>query len=258
MTEQQKLFIVDDDKVIISYLNSFFRTNGWEVETFFSAKDMLTRLDEVQPALIITDLDMPEMDGIQLIQHLKANPEYDNLAVLVMTALHENHVRFQSYKAGAIYFVNKPINPYELEAVVRSILSQFSKMTPAPVMPEEEKTAKKNAVESWIEEAEQIVLDNLTNEDFSLDELSIALHYSRSAVQKRIKQFTGLSVSKFIRSVRLERSLEFMTDEKRSIAQIADLVGFKSHSYYTRCFKDYFGVDPVKKRKEVMASERTV
>lgn len=257
MTEQQKLFIVDDDKVIISYLESFFRTNGWDVEVFYSAKEMLEMLKVIRPALIITDLDMPEMDGIQLIQHLKSNPDYDDLAVLVMTALHENHVRFQSYKAGAIYFVNKPINPYELEAVVRSILSQFSKMTPAPVMPEEAKNAKKNAVESWIEEAELIVMENLNNEDFSLDELSVALHYSRSAIQKRIKQFTGLSVSKFIRSVRLERSLEFMTDEKYSISQIADLVGFKSHSYYTRCFKDYFGMDPVKKRKEVMANEES-
>lgn len=252
MGENHTLFIVDDDKVILKYLRTFFTKGGWNVETFYSAKEVLERLKSKKPSLIVTDLDMPEMDGIELIQNIKANPKFADLAVLVMTSLHENHVRFQSFKAGAIHFVNKPINPYELEAAVRSILMQFSKITSELPKANAEHSVKKTAVESWIGEAEQIVLDNLTSSEFSLDELSAELHYSRSAVQKRIKQFTGLSVSKFIRSVRLEKSLEFMVDEGNSIAQIAHLVGFKSHSYYTRCFKDYFGIDPVKKRRELL------
>lgn len=252
MGENHTLFIVDDDKVILKYLRTFFTKGGWNVETFYSAKEVLERLKSKKPSLIVTDLDMPEMDGIELIQNIKANPKFADLAVLVMTSLHENHVRFQSFKAGAIHFVNKPINPYELEAAVRSILMQFSKITSELPKANAEHSVKKTAVESWIGEAEQIVLDNLTSSEFSLDELSAELHYSRSAVQKRIKQFTGLSVSKFIRSVRLEKSLEFMVDEENSIAQIAHLVGFKSHSYYTRCFKDYFGIDPVKKRRELL------
>ena len=252
MGENHTLFIVDDDKVILRYLKTFFTKGGWNVEIFYSAKEILERVKTKKPSLIVTDLDMPEMDGIELIQNIKANPKFSDLAVLVMTSLHENHVRFQSFKAGAIHFVNKPINPYELEAAVRSILTQFSKITSELPKANAEQAVKKTAVESWIGEAEQIVLDNLTSSEFSLDELSAELHYSRSAVQKRIKQFTGLSVSKFIRSVRLEKSLEFMVDEENSIAQIAHLVGFKSHSYYTRCFKDYFGTDPVKKRRELL------
>lgn len=252
MGENHTLFIVDDDKVILKYLKTFFTKGGWNVETFYGAKEVLERVKSKKPSLIVTDLDMPEMDGIELIQNIKANPKYADLAVLVMTSLHENHVRFQSFKAGAIHFVNKPINPYELEAAVRSILTQFSKITSELPKANAEQAVKKTAVESWIGEAEQIVLDNLNSSEFSLDELSAELHYSRSAVQKRIKQFTGLSVSKFIRSVRLEKSLEFMVDEDNSIAQIAHLVGFKSHSYYTRCFKDYFGIDPVKKRRELL------
>lgn len=252
MGENHTLFIVDDDKVILKYLKTFFTKGGWNVETFYSAREVLERLKSKKPSLIVTDLDMPEMDGIELIQNIKANLKFSDLAVLVMTSLHENHVRFQSFKAGAIHFVNKPINPYELEAAVRSILMQFSKITSDLPKANAEQAVKKTAVESWIGEAEQIVLDNLTSSEFSLDELSAELHYSRSAVQKRIKQFTGLSVSKFIRSVRLEKSLEFMVDEENSIAQIAHLVGFKSHSYYTRCFKDYFGTDPVKKRRELL------
>jgi AraC-like DNA-binding protein len=169
-----------------------------------------------------------------------------------MTALNENNIRFQSFKAGAIHFVNKPINPYELEAVVKSILNQFSSITIEQPVINTPQAARKSAVESWINEVEQVVLDNLTSQEFSLDELSAALHYSRSAVQKRIKQFTNLSVSKFIRSIRLEKSLEYMLEEEKSIATIAQLVGFKSQSYYTRCFKDYFGTDPVKKRRELL------
>lgn len=251
MSIAEKLFIVDDDKVILNYLKGFFKNTGWDPEVFYSAKDMIVRLEEVKPALIITDLDMPEMDGIDLINHLKLTNGLDAIPVLVMTALHENHVRFQSFKAGAIYFVNKPINPYELEAVVRSVLAQFAKVVPAPTMGTEERNAKKGVVEGWVAEATDIVMENLRNEDFSLDDLAKALHYSRSAVQKRIKQFTGLSVSKFIRSVRLEKSLEYMVEPDMSISKIATKVGFKSHSYYTRCFKDYFGIDPVKKRKEI-------
>lgn len=251
MNTPEKLFIVDDDKVILNYLKGFFRNHGWDPEVFYTAKGLLSRLDEVKPSLIITDLDMPEMDGIDLINHLKLSKGNDDIPVLVMTALHENHIRFQSFKAGAIYFVNKPINPYELEAVVRSVLTQFSKNTPAPTMGPEERKMKKGVVESWVSEATAIVMENLRNEEFSLDDLAKELHYSRSAVQKRIKQFTGLSVSKFIRAVRLEKSLEYMKDEGVSISSIATKVGFKSHSYYTRCFKDYYGIDPVKKRKEI-------
>jgi AraC-like DNA-binding protein len=131
-------------------------------------------------------------------------------------------------------------------------LNQFSSITIEQPVINTPQAARKSAVESWINEVEQVVLDNLTSQEFSLDELSAALHYSRSAVQKRIKQFTNLSVSKFIRSIRLEKSLEYMLEEEKSIATIAQLVGFKSHSYYTRCFKDYFGTDPVKKRRELL------
>ena len=252
MTTNQTIFIVDDDRVILKYLSTFFSKSGWRVESFMSSKEALERLKLKQPVLVITDLDMPGMDGIELIRNIKSNEKFDNIALLVMTALNENHIRFQSFKAGAIHFVNKPINPYELEAAVKSILNQFSKITTDQPIVNTPQAVRKSAVETWINEAEKVVLDNLTSQEFSLDELSAALHYSRSAVQKRIKQFTNLSVSKFIRSIRLEKSLEYMLEEENSIATIAELVGFKSHSYYTRCFKDYYGTDPVKKRRELL------
>ena len=252
MTTNQTIFIVDDDRVILKYLSTFFSKSGWRVESFMSSKEALERLKLKQPVLVITDLDMPGMDGIELIRNIKSNEKFENIALLVMTALNENHIRFQSFKAGAIHFVNKPINPYELEAAVKSILNQFSKITTDQPIINTPQAVRKSAVETWINEAEKVVLDNLTSQEFSLDELSAALHYSRSAVQKRIKQFTNLSVSKFIRSIRLEKSLEYMLEEENSIATIAELVGFKSHSYYTRCFKDYYGTDPVKKRRELL------
>lgn len=252
MITNQTIFIVDDDRVILKYLSTFFSKSGWRVESFMSSREALERLKLKQPVLVITDLDMPGMDGIELIRNIKSYEKFENIALLVMTALNENHIRFQSFKAGAIHFVNKPINPYELEAAVKSILNQFSKITTEHSIVTTPQAVRKSAVESWINEAEQVVLDNLTSQEFSLDELSTALHYSRSAVQKRIKQFTNLSVSKFIRSIRLEKSLEYMREEENSIATIAQLVGFKSHSYYTRCFKDYFGTDPVKKRRELL------
>ena len=252
MTTNQTIFIVDDDRVILKYLSTFFSKSGWRVESFMSSKEALERLKLKQPVLVFTDLDMPGIDGIELIRNIKSNEKFENIALLVMTALNENHIRFQSFKAGAIHFVNKPINPYELEAAVKSILNQFSKITTDQPIVNTPQAVRKSAVETWINEAEQVVLDNLTSQEFSLDELSAALHYSRSAVQKRIKQFTNLSVSKFIRSIRLEKSLEYMLEEENSIATIAELVGFKSHSYYTRCFKDYYGTDPVKKRRELL------
>tara|TARA_B100000497_G_C7642216_1_gene386112 strand:- start:447 stop:1310 length:864 start_codon:yes stop_codon:yes gene_type:complete len=252
MNNQETIFIVDDDQVILKYLSTFFSKNGWDVESFESSKEALERVKIKQPILIITDLDMPGMDGIELIRNVKSNEKFENIVLLVMTALNENHIRFQSFKAGAIHLVNKPINPYELEAAVKSILNQFSKKTTDLPTVNTPQAIRKSAVETWIHEAEQIVLDNLTSADFSLDELAVALHYSRSAVQKRIKQFTNLSVSKFIRSIRLEKSLEYMMEEENSIATIAHKVGFKSHSYYTRCFKDYYGIDPVKKRRELL------
>ena len=252
MTTNQTIFIVDDDRVILKYLSTFFSKSGWRVESFMSSQEALERLKLKQPVLVITDLDMPGMDGIELIRNIKSNEKFENIALLVMTALNENHIRFQSFKAGAIHFVNKPINPYELEAAVKSILNQFSKITTDQPIVNTPQAVRKSAVETWINEAEKVVLDNLTSQEFSLDELSAALHYSRSAVQKRIKQFTNLSVSKFIRSIRLEKSLEYMLEEENSIATIAELVGFKSHSYYTRCFKDYYGTDPVKKRRELL------
>ena len=252
MITNQTIFIVDDDRVILKYLSTFFSKSGWRVESFMSSKEALERLKLKQPVLVITDLDMPGMDGIELIRNIKSNEKFENIALLVMTALNENHIRFQSFKAGAIHFVNKPINPYELEAAVKSILNQFSKITTDQPIVNTPQAVRKSAVETWINEAEKVVLDNLTSQEFSLDELSAALHYSRSAVQKRIKQFTNLSVSKFIRSIRLEKSLEYMLEEENSIATIAELVGFKSHSYYTRCFKDYYGTDPVKKGRELL------
>lgn len=252
---EEKLFIVDDDKVIITYLKGFFSQHGWDVETFTAAKDLLKRLNEELPRLIITDLDMPDMDGIELIQELKSNADANGIPVLVMTALHENHVRLQSFRAGAIHFVNKPVNPYELEAVVKSVLSQMRQTVPQPIMSDREIEERKDSVETWVEEAKDVVMLNIANPDFSLNELAAALNYSRSAVQKRIKQFTGLSVSKFIRAVRLEESLQHLASGEVSISEAAVLVGFRSHSYYTRCFKEYYGVDPVKKKKMLLLED---
>ena len=199
MITNQTIFIVDDDRVIPQYLSTFFSKSGWKVESFMSSREALERLKLKQPVLVITDLDMPGMDGIELIRNIKSNEKFENIALLVMTALNENHIRFQTFKAGAIHFVNKPINPYELEAAVKSILNQFSKITTEQPTVTTPQAVRKSAVETWINEAEQVVLDNLTSQEFSLDELSAALHYSRSAVQKRIKQFTNLRVNLFVR-----------------------------------------------------------
>ena len=150
MTLNQTIFIVDDDRVILKYLSTFFTKSGWRVESFTSSKEAFERLKLKQPVLVITDLDMPGMDGIELIRNIKSNAKFENIALLVMTALNENHIRFQSFKAGAIHFVNKPINPYELEAAVKSILNQFSKITADKPTINTPQAARKSAVESWI------------------------------------------------------------------------------------------------------------
>ena len=113
---------------------------------------------------------------------------------------------------------------------------------------------------SFLSEAQSLVLDNIANEQFGVSELAIKMNMSRSSLLRKIKKQTSLSASQFIREIRLQKAAEFLEETELTASQIAFEVGFNNPSYFTKCYREYYGYPPgetkTKKEEEIVQNER--
>ncbi len=202
---------------------------------------------EHDPDLIISDIMMPKVDGIELCRRIKTNIQTSHIPVVLLTAYTEDGIKMNSYEVGADSYISKPFNYDVLLTRIRKLMEQqkerkqeFRKsinITPSAIV-------ITTFDEQLIRKALELIERNMDNTEYSVEELSADLGMTRVTLYRKLHGITGQSPKDFIRSIRLKRAAQLLENTDFSISEIADRVGFSTPRYFARLFKDAFGVLP--------------
>lgn len=199
------------------------------------------------PELIISDIMMPNVDGIELCQRIKTNLQTSHIPVVLLTARTSDESKAMGYEAGADSYISKPFSIDVLLTRIRKLIEQqkgrketFHKeivVTPSSI-------TITSLDEQLVQKALECVERNMDNTEYSVEEMSADLAMNRATLYRKLQGITGQTPKDFIRSIRLKRAAQLLRDTDLSISEIADHVGFSTRRYFTKVFKDTFGILP--------------
>lgn len=241
-----KLLIVEDNddlrtfmKISLShYYNVSVAQNGseaWEI------------ISKIYPDVIVSDLQMPEMDGFELCAKVKNTFETSHIPVILLTVVNDERSMKKGFGIGADDYIEKPFDIKYLRLKIDSIIQNRKilrlKFLGIEKSNSEEQPENENNA-AFIKTATQIITNNITNAEFSIAEFSKEMGLSRSLLYTKFNTITGYTPNDFIKIVRMNKAIEYFREKKYSINEVAYMVGFEDPAYFSNCFKKIYGESP--------------
>ncbi|MBI1227637.1 MAG: tetratricopeptide repeat protein [Bacteroidetes bacterium] len=242
------LLVVEDNADVRNYIVDQF-IGQYQIIEAENGRLGLEKALESTPDLIISDIMMPEMDGTEFCKLLKTNEKTSHIPVVMLTALAEQGDRLQGLKLGADDYLVKPFHSKELTVRVANLIAGRQKLQEhyrkslnsfAPIA--EVKAESMDAI--FLKKVREMVETNMEDENFSVVELGAQVGMSRSQLHRKLSALTGFSPNEIIRNMRLEKAKQLLEKRVGNASEVAYMTGFNSAAYFTKCFKDYFGVTP--------------
>lgn len=246
------ILLIEDDEDILLFVESFLTSRNLRVIKAMNGIQAKAILKNVTPDLIVTDLMMEQLDGLNFINQLKADKGLNHIPVIVLSAKSSSQTRLDVINAGAQVFVNKPFLPEELFAIISNQLSLISETRNAfknkveEVQKLQSAEEKFSSSEPYTQKLFDLIFKHLDNSELSVEMLADLMATNRSHFQRKIKTLTGYSPSELIKLIRLEKAKEFLLAKKGNVTEVAYMCGFSSQSYFTRCYTQHFGSNPAK------------
>jgi ligand-binding sensor domain-containing protein/DNA-binding response OmpR family regulator/nitrogen-specific signal transduction histidine kinase len=247
------VLIVEDDREMRHFLYSKLK-RVYNVVKASNGKTALECLQKENVDIVVTDVMMPEMDGLQLCSEIKSDVASSHIPVIMLTAKADIKSRIEGLDAGADAYVEKPFSVEHLLAQISNIFTNRNKVKQAFINSPVQNTgsiALTRADEIFLGKVTRIIDKNLSDVNFNVDLLADELHMSRSSLHRKIKGISELTPNDFIQVVRLKKAAELLQEGSYRINEICFLVGFASSSYFSKRFKKQFGVPP----KEIKPNE---
>jgi len=244
--DKDTILIVEDNADLRNFLASILEPEFNILTARNGDEGVLLALSGV-PNLVLSDLMMPKMDGIQLTKKIKTDERTSHIPVILLTAKNELESRLAGLKTGADDYLTKPFSNEELKVKIMNMISQRKKLAEKfnlkilvlPTTSEEQSLDEK-----FLHKARTVVEDNLSDYLFSVDRMAEEIGLSRTQLHRKMNAFTNTSPTEFIRDMRLNKAADLIRQKADTITQIGYRVGFKDQSYFAKCFKNKFGVAP--------------
>lgn len=219
----------------------------YRVLTALNGMEALSVLQEHTVHLVISDIMMPQMDGLELCERLKSELDYSHIPIILLTAKTTLQAKIEGMKLGADAYVEKPFSVEYLKACVVSLLSNREKLRAAfahsPFV-SANSMAMTKADEAFLKTLNEVVVENMQNPDFCLDDMAGLLNMSRSTLNRKIKGVLDMTPNDYIRLERLKRAALLLKEGECKINEVCYMTGFNTPSYFTKCFQKQFGVLP--------------
>lgn len=252
------LLIVEDNTQLRTLMEKIFNKR---YHTYLAAngEEALAIVEEHPIDIVVSDIIMPGLDGLELCRRLKSNVNTSHIGVLLLTAKNSVDDRIDSYNAGADGYLSKPFELKVLDARLSSLIkNRQHKSERFKAAPELSISALEfpSLDEKFLENAIAVIEDHLSEPDFDLDMFSGKLSMSKSSLYRKIKSLTGMSPVEFTKNIRLKHACRMLSMQAGNVSDIAYSVGFADPKYFTSCFKAAFGVTPteyVKQQKQTDA-----
>lgn len=241
------VLIIDDNNGMRTYLRSILQDH-YNVSEAVDGQQGLERARREVPKLVVCDVMMPVMDGLEFTRRLKADTATSHIPVILLTARSLSEQREEGYGTGADSYLTKPFtgslllaridNLIHSRTLLRSLFSGNSK--------EEEKEEEMLGAQdqTFVTRLREVIRDNMGDSDFSVERIGEEIGLSRVQLYRKVKALTGQTPVELLRKARLERSRRLIEKTEKSVSEIAYEVGFTSPSYFNKCFKDEFGISP--------------
>lgn len=245
-TDMKSILIVEDNREVRQFIIELFKDNYF-VEEAENGLEGWDKAIEQGPDLIISDVMMPELDGIQLCGKLKKDARTSHIPVLLLTARATSSFINEGYETGADEYVTKPFSAEFLMIRVKNLIQQRELMRHyfmrQSILEPKEITVT-SVDERLLKKAVDYINENMENTTISVEKLSKELGLSRVHFYRKVKALTSLTAVDFIRSIRLKRAASLLKTNKLSIKEVQNMVGFENADYFRKCFKNQFDMSP--------------
>lgn len=250
------IVVVEDNPDLQRYLTTSLSPH-YRVQVAANGREGLALIEQVMPDLVISDVMMPEMDGFEMCGLLKSRLAISHIPVILLTARSTSEDRVAGLDTGADDYLTKPFNQKELLARARNLIESrklLRERFAASITLKPEEVTSTSVDQEFLQAAMKAVEENIDKEDFKVDALARELAMSRTSLNQKFRALLDQSTNEFIQSVRLERAADLLLKQQGlPVGEIASQTGFKSTSYFVRCFREKFGETPGNFRKEKTA-----
>jgi len=263
-TDKPLVLLVEDHQELRSFL-SFQLNEFYRVAVAVNGLDGLTKAKTLLPDLILSDVMMPEMDGITMLDKLKNDIQTSHIPVVILSAKFSIESQIEGLKYGADYYITKPFHNDFLMVAIDNLIKQrkqlFKQLVTSEKMqvdlsPSEITITTQD--QQFLKKIIQVVEDGMTDPDFNIDNVADSMNMGRSTFYRKFKSLTGQPPVEFVREMRLKRAGQLMDAGEHNIAEIAYSVGFNNAKYFSTCFKDYYQLTPseyLKKSQEARSTQ---
>ncbi|NJK86830.1 MAG: response regulator transcription factor [Bacteroidales bacterium] len=241
-----EILVVEDNNELRSFLSKELESK-YKVIQAENGKTGIELAFLKIPDLVVSDIVMPEFNGIELCKKIKSDVRTSHIPIILLTAKSEINDQIEGIEKGADAYITKPFNIkflfVQIDNLIKSRRELYARFShEVYLMPN--KMANNELDNKFIQEAMDYIIRNIANNSLNVDGLADHLNLSRSNVYRKIKALTGKSIVEFIRIIRLKEAIKMMETKKYTLAEIAYQTGFTSPAYFTKTFKDEYGKPP--------------
>ena len=248
------LLIVDDNKDLTDYLATALKDRFKTIWVAADGEEALRLCREKRPHIVVSDIQMPHMNGYELCKQIKEDLEISHIPVILLTARNDEESQLYGYKNGADAYITKPFEVSMLYAIVCSQLHNRERMRTrytdiGPLPPPEEGTFS-SADEEFLNRLNQIITEHLDNEQLGIPFICNKIGISRASLYNKLKALTDMGANDYITKIRMERAIWLILHTELSVNDIADKTGFSTARYFSTVFKQHTGCSPTQYREK--------
>ena len=243
------VLVIDDNADIRAYVSALL-SKDYRVLTAPDGETGLRQAQKFVPDLVICDVMMPGMDGIECCRRLKGELSTSHIPVILLTACSLDEQRIQGYDGGADSYISKPFNAQLLLSRIRNLLDNRCRLRQFFADGQLPKQGDVNDLDrDFVSRFKALVEERMKDSSLNVEDLGHEMGMSRVQLYRKLKSLTNSSPNELLRRIRLRRASSLLTTTGMTVSEVAYEVGFSSPSYFTKCYKEEFGESPTEKRK---------
>jgi len=243
--KRSRILVVEDNRELSDFVGQMF-SGDFDVLSAYDGAEGYDMAIREMPDIIISDIVMPQMDGLEMTRRLKGELMASHIPVVLLTARSEESEKVEGFECGADAYIEKPFNPQRLELQIRNLLNtrrrnveRFKHGTAFDA----KRLTHNPRDEKFLSSVVDVIMKNMGNENFSVREITDALCVSRSLLHMKLKKLVDLSVTEFVRNIRMKEARERLS-QGMNVSEASYAVGISDPNYFSKCFKKQFGQTP--------------
>ncbi|MDR3652524.1 MAG: two-component regulator propeller domain-containing protein [Paludibacter sp.] len=256
-----RILVVDDEDEIRQYIRTEL-SDMYMISECRNGKEALDFILKEKPHLVISDVMMPEMDGITLCKRIKSNINVNHIPIILLTAKSADEDKAEGFDIGADAYVVKPFNIALLKKRIAGLLGNRKRLEMKLSDADENKLHIKTVVmrssdQVLLEKILKIINDNIADPDLNVEFLASGVGMSRVHMHRKLKELTNQSARDFIKSIRLKQAAELLSTQKTGISELAYALGFSNLSHFSNSFREFYGMSPKEYAQHVNENKKS-